>query len=527
MATILGTDADDELYGLAENDLIKGLGGADMLFGAGGNDEILGGEGNDTIYGEDGADVLSGEGGNDYLDGGMGNDTLRGGGGIDTMDGGIGADSMTGAASGDIYYVDSLLDLVIERSDHAGRDVVNAEIAYTLAENVEDLNILGGSNTSGNGNALDNRIVGNSANNRLEGRDGNDLLKGGEGNDILVGGVGNDRMEGGIGFDTYYVESVGDLVVDVDAGQIFSTVSFDLRDTPTIANVTLEGAGNADVRGNGLANVLSGNDGINVLNGSAGNDDLTGGVGDTLLGGANNDQLRGNECLAYGGRGNDTYFLRSDFTSQIAFELVGEGNDVLNILSNRNAADVIQLPDNFEDIRINLEYETADVYGSSRGERIEYWGGGRLFGGDGSDRLIHSRDDSRISPDLIIDGGGGNDKLYGHAGTADTLIGGAGTDSFYLNVGTKHDTVVDFQDGVEQLFLRAADFNLAAGALSAANFRAGTAAADADDRVIYDASTGSLFYDSDGNGLAAQVRFAVITAPLAVITHEDFQVAVF
>ena len=50
------------------------------------------------------------------------------------------------------------------------------------------------------------------------------------------------------------------------------------------------------------------------------------------------------------------------------------------------------------------------------------------------------------------------------------------------------------------------------GTLDAAAFHAGTAAADANDRIIYNSATGEIFYDSDGTGAAAQVLFATVTA---------------
>ncbi|MEO5973551.1 MAG: hypothetical protein ABIP91_09360, partial [Sphingomicrobium sp.] len=59
------------------------------------------------------------------------------------------------------------------------------------------------------------------------------------------------------------------------------------------------------------------------------------------------------------------------------------------------------------------------------------------------------------------------------------------------------------------------------GALAASAFRAGTAAADADDRIIYDSATGSIYYDADGNGAGAQILFAQVAAGLA-LTNADF-----
>jgi Ca2+-binding RTX toxin-like protein len=66
----------------------------------------------------------------------------------------------------------------------------------------------------------------------------------------------------------------------------------------------------------------------------------------------------------------------------------------------------------------------------------------------------------------------------------------------------------------------------ATGALGATKLRSGagiSAAADSDDYLIYNTSTGALYYDADGNGGGAAVQFAVLTGnPL--LTAGDFVV---
>ncbi|MFM2069370.1 MAG: hypothetical protein RLZZ584_4279, partial [Pseudomonadota bacterium] len=66
------------------------------------------------------------------------------------------------------------------------------------------------------------------------------------------------------------------------------------------------------------------------------------------------------------------------------------------------------------------------------------------------------------------------------------------------------------------------------GTLGAGSLRAGagvTSAADADDFVLYDATTGALYYDADGSGLAVgAVQFARIGAGL-LVTSADFVVS--
>jgi Ca2+-binding RTX toxin-like protein len=61
------------------------------------------------------------------------------------------------------------------------------------------------------------------------------------------------------------------------------------------------------------------------------------------------------------------------------------------------------------------------------------------------------------------------------------------------------------------------------GALNANAFVTGTAAGDADDRIIYDSVTGQLFYDADGNLSGAAVLFATLDGHPA-ITANDFAV---
>ena len=60
-----------------------------------------------------------------------------------------------------------------------------------------------------------------------------------------------------------------------------------------------------------------------------------------------------------------------------------------------------------------------------------------------------------------------------------------------------------------------------AGTLSGSAFVAGTAAIDADDRIIYDSATGEIFYDADGNGSSAAILFAKVTAGTA-LTAKSF-----
>jgi Ca2+-binding RTX toxin-like protein len=86
------------------------------------------------------------------------------------------------------------------------------------------------------------------------------------------------------------------------------------------------------------------------------------------------------------------------------------------------------------------------------------------------------------------------------------------------------DTLTDFNVVDDTIQLDHAVFSaLAVGAVNATNFVTGTSAVDSNDYLIYDASTGALFYDLDGSGSAAAVQIALLGSNLS-LTNGDFVV---
>lgn len=123
----------------------------------------------------------------------------------------------------------------------------------------------------------------------------------------------------------------------------------------------------------------------------------------------------------------------------------------------------------------------------------------------------------------------GNDLLVGHAGV-NTLIGGAGSDTFLFNSAsesTDAPMIMDFSKSQgDAIALDDAAFNHLTGLSSLlANFRwSSQAPSGGDDFIVYDASTGSLFYDASGNGTGAPHMFATLANKPQDLTAGQFVV---
>lgn len=136
-----------------------------------------------------------------------------------------------------------------------------------------------------------------------------------------------------------------------------------------------------------------------------------------------------------------------------------------------------------------------------------------------------------------ISGNGGNDRLAGNAGDDvlagglghNVLIGGGGDDTFVfdLALGARSENdILDFTQGADHVELKPGQFNLPAtnGVLDASAFHIGTHATTADQRIVYDARNGDLFFDQDGNGAHAAIRIGTLDSHLH-LTAADFLVA--
>ncbi|WP_181049731.1 Ig-like domain-containing protein [Marinobacter persicus] len=420
--TILGGSDRDQLFGQAGNDLLDGGDGADVMQGGVGDDTYVvdssadvitenAGEGIDTVrasidytLGENvenlelvgssalntdgnGSDnTLIGNDGENILKGLGGSDTLMGRGGDDTLDGGTGADLMSGGIGNDHYIVDDVGDSVLENA-HEGTDTVQAEIDYTMADNVENLVLSGDGDLSGTGNTLDNVITGNT------------------GDNVLDGAGGADVMAGGVGDDVYIVDNPEDAVLE-QAGEGVDTVyaSSDHSLDANVENLILTGASEINGNGNELDNSITGNASANILQGGDGDDWLNGGAGADNL---------------YGGRGNDNYIV--DSVGDRVLESAGEGEDTVE-----SSVD-FALGENVENLTL---VGPENLSGS--GNDLDNW----LQGNEANNTLVGEAGDDVLAGgkgDDVLAGGAGNDRYVFRPGDGmDTFRDIQGQNSFYV-----------------------------------------------------------------------------------------------
>lgn len=191
-------------------------------------------------------------------------------------------------------FDNSLLGIYSQRFD---ADMNPIGLKLTGTADADNLNLGNTTTPMVDGAAGNDNITGGTSDDTLLGGTGADTVTGGLGNDALDGGIGADRMVGGKGDDTYYVDSLSDVVAESAGGGndlVCSTINYTLA--LNIENLSLIGAANVNGMGNGVGNNIVGNTGNNLLDGKAGTDVLQGNAGnDTLIGGLGNDYLEGGD----------------------------------------------------------------------------------------------------------------------------------------------------------------------------------------------------------------------------------------
>ncbi|MGV3550616.1 choice-of-anchor Q domain-containing protein [Rhizobium sp.] len=309
----------------------------------------------------------------------------------------------------------------------------------------------------------DDKLSGDAGNDRLQGGAGRDHLYGGTGNDLLFGGDGNDRIYGEQGND-YIRSGLGRDFIDGGVGN--DTLSYAYSKAGVRINL-LEGTasgGSAEgdrftsienLQGSAFKDVLIGDDGDNIIEGGAGGDILQGGLG-------------------------------FDFLSYATSNAAVKVNLNSNIVSGGHAeGDRIS---GFEAVLGSMFGDKLSAAGATTGSFFLLAGGGN---------------------DIVI-GGDGSDYISGGAGV-DRLTGGGGADQFELAFRQKdRDVITDFGRYdylIIDLAVFGSEFNYSEKTsrtpdifdptLFVAN--AEGRATGLEDRLVYNTTTGELFYDKNGS----------------------------
>jgi Ca2+-binding RTX toxin-like protein len=195
--------------------------------------------------------------------------------------------------------------------------------------------------------------------------------------------------------------------------------------------------------------------------------------------------------------------------------------------------------------------------GSNFADRLVADDNGRnMYGAQGRDTLIGGAGDDYLDSDghwnFAREGVGDNDSLFGGAGN-DTLLGGVGDDTLDGGTGNDNlgggpfdrdvfvfsaspgaasaDTIWSFVSGEDRIWLDDAVMPAlgASGNFSAGDQRFYAAAGangghDADDRIVYNTSTGDLFYDADGSGAGTAQLLATFPSSGTTLAASDIVV---
>jgi Ca2+-binding RTX toxin-like protein len=284
---------------------------------------------------------------------------------------------------------------------------------------------------------------------------------GSQGNDTLNGGLGNDQLSDSEGNDSFVFSSFG--------------------------------TGNADV----LTGFASGGDKIHLD-----------GTVMTALGASGN--FSAGDARFFAGAGAnaghdaDDRVVYNTSTGQLWYDADGSGASTAQLIATLQGTPGLSATD------IAVDNGTTPTPTPTPGTSINGTNGNdTLVGGAGNDTIF---------------GNSGNDWIEGRGGN-DQLSGGSGQDSYvFREFGSGNaDTLLNFDSNWDAMRFDSSAFTALGGpghfATGDARFFAGAGANaghDADDRIVYNTSTGQLYYDADGAGGADAQLVATIQGAGAV-----------
>jgi Ca2+-binding RTX toxin-like protein len=562
-----GSAGDDEIYGEDAGDTLNGGAGGDCLYGGSGADSLYGGAADDILYGGSGRDTLDGETGNNTLYGGTGDDIYI----VDDL-----SDRLIEQVNEGKDVVQSSINYTLG-ANLEDLELIG-ESAIVSVGNKLDNRITSDDFSSSANKIIDARggndyVFVRSGNDFINGGDGNDALYGGQGDDRLEGGNGDDKLEGGgggfddgtntldggNGNDTLNGGDGIDFLIGGDGNDnIYGGNGF-------FDNDNLQGGNGNDLLKAGFGNdQLTGGAGADIFVAFRSTNQFSPGRVDTITDFrfAEGDKIRVYASELGISVGDYSSFFYSSGTGALysGFDQLlslQPGTDFviqrdIEIVASRPFAPFEPFQPTEEDN--GLPPAGKSIAGTTGSDRLSgdenndslsglagadtlsgLEGDDRLNGGDDADLLSGGSGSDRLQGELgndnlfgetgddAIEGNGGSDTLTGGTGD-DTLTGGTGLDRFNFYSPAGIDRITDFNLVEDKIGLyvgirnvetpfRAARFT-ANAAIAPDQFRIGTAAATSSDRIIYDRSTGALFFDVDGTDATAQVQIATLSPGL-------------
>jgi Ca2+-binding RTX toxin-like protein len=410
---------------------LEGDAGNDTIFGSRNNDTLRGGDGNDVLVGGRGDDQVFGNAGDDRMtwNNGDGTDLFEGGDGTDTaeVNGSGGNETFTLTANGTRVRFDRLdpapFALDIGTTERLVLDMGAGDDSFSATGNLAAL-----IQVTVDGGAGNDTILGSNGADLLLGGEGDDFIDGQQGSDVAFLGAGNDVfqwdpgdgsdvIEGQDGFDTMLFNGSNGaeiMTASANGGRVLFTrnlgnIVMDLND---VERLEINALGSTDTV---TVNDLTGTDvtGVDInLSGTIGGTSGDGAADVVIVNGTN-----ANDTIDVFGAGSTASV--AGLAALVTVTGTEGANDslVINALGGDDTITATTLPAGV--IRLTID------------------------GGAGNDTIFGSQ-----GADVFL-GGAGNDTVFGDNGN-DLALLGAGDDLFQWDPGDGNDTI-EGQDGFDTL----------------------------------------------------------------------------
>jgi Ca2+-binding RTX toxin-like protein len=573
---ITATDLDDTFVGSNSTIAISLRAGDDSYTGGSGNEWINPGAGNDAINGRSGYDTVAYSindsipinfAGSLFVNGGIivfGGNTLgratvydqygdsdllsniehiSGSKQNDVFNAGSSTLTFTGNQGQDIFNSSFQTSCIIDYSqEQANGGTAGVSINLITAKAIDgfgDMDRIFGFNTF-RGTALGDQFVGADwANVRLFAGDGNDVVALAAGDDWVAPGEGINNIDGGSGYDQLNYSDISPI-----GGQAISV----FMEADGNGEVTKP---NAEVDNFNAIELIFGTQGADYFNGQNYAMDFSGGAGsDTFTG---SDSALRNDVVDYSA---EQYF--AGWRNGVTVNLSTATFRISSALSLSAGAAIDSYGDIDSLIRIDIIRGTGlnDVFIAGAKSVFEGGKGNDTYWLDGGDSAIEQFSggidtiNAKTSMSLpayienlvltgsavwavgnssnnVITGNALNNSIAGNFG-ADVLSGKSGRDTFRFDTklsASNRDIITDFSSTFDQISLDRSYFSKIGlvGKLASTAFYVGSAAHDSSDRIIYNKSTGALYYDADGPGSSAKILFVTLSNK-ASLNYTDFDI---